>query len=133
MKVEIRGHSDDIVSVEGDITDEFYDSILVFDSGDVVSWTYGAKGVWRCEILSSSGTLQFTHEHAPEDDASNYSDTLTVEGDFKLIDAFGSYPPERVDIIERITEYNMLDDLDDTELMRVYNMTQQAQARRRSR
>ena len=86
MPITIYGASDDLIEVEGDISEEFSyldhddegDLIAVSD-GTVVRITYGASGVWRIvPVHHGSGTLTITQ--APEGDDDNYSDRATIDG-----------------------------------------------------
>lgn len=91
MKVTIRGASDDLIEVEGDITEEFnppYDSgddpsYLAFGEGTVLSVTYDKHGMWRIHRVNE-GSASFSKVEGDDPDK-NYSDVVTLEGDLKLV------------------------------------------------
>lgn len=90
--IKVRGHSDDIICVEGDTTDEFYpDSdkpgFLAFSDGTVLSVEYGKGGFWRVNRLAV-GSATFTKVEATDPDE-EYSDRVTLTGDIKWL-VFGS-------------------------------------------
>lgn len=95
-KLLIRGHSDDVLCVEGDLTDEFYPGnkpgYLAFSDGTLLSVQY-TGGFWRVNRLQE-GAAAFTKVEATDPD-DEYSDRVTLEGDIKWV-VFG----ER---LERIT------------------------------
>lgn len=86
-EVTIYGASDDLIEVEGAISEEFsaYDMgdgmYLAFSDGTVLHVQYGAndEGMWRIG-LRSRGTA--TYEHTPAtDERDDYSDRVTLTGD----------------------------------------------------
>ena len=88
MSVTIYGSSDDLIEVEGDITEEFSyplsaeegnGALLVFSEGTVLRVRYDDNGVWRINVVTT-GTNFVGHVQAPEDDEDNYSDRVTLSG-----------------------------------------------------
>lgn len=54
--VKVRGHSDDIIFVEGDIREEFgrFDSdgdYLAFSDGTLLHAIYDNEGIWRLKVI----------------------------------------------------------------------------------
>lgn len=54
--VKVRGHSDDIIFVEGDIREEFgrFDSdgdYLAFSDGTLLYAIYDNEGIWRFKVI----------------------------------------------------------------------------------
>lgn len=88
-QIKISGHSDDIVSVEGDFNEEFsaYDEetgyVFVSD-GTVLSVTYGDDGgFWRINRVRE-GTAKYEKEEATDED-DDYSDVVTLTGRIKWV------------------------------------------------
>lgn len=87
MSVTISGHSDDIISVDGDVNEEFYhygdDPIhLAFSNGHIARVVYDQDGVWR--ITAVQGQFE-RFESAPVDDDVIYSDVATIAGDIEWV------------------------------------------------
>jgi hypothetical protein len=87
MSITIRGHSDDIVYVEGDITEEFYHCMrdgepayLAVSDGTLLAITYGANdgAFWRI-VPVRYGTAQYS-KHEAADETKDYSDIVTLTG-----------------------------------------------------
>lgn len=101
----VQGYSDDLVSIEGSIVEEFNaigglvdingeDSdggILGFSNGMVFRIEYGKTGVWRITPVAIPTELHGNYiiKQAPENNADNYSDCLIIDGDVKWV-VFGS-------------------------------------------
>lgn len=90
--IRVRGHSDDIICVEGDLTDEFYPGsdkpgFLAFSDGTVLSVEYTKGGFWRI-FWVAAGTAVFTKVEATDPD-DEYSDRVTLVGDLKWV-VFGT-------------------------------------------
>ena len=87
MKIKISGHSDDIVCVEGDITEEFYvvdDEVLfvAVSDGTLLRATY--DGMWNIRVLvTGSHDTKITHEPATDEDT-NYSDVVTLTSEWDV-------------------------------------------------
>lgn len=87
-RVIITGFNDDLIEVDGDISEEFNaldgddenGSLVAFSDGTLLRIVYPRSGVWRITPVAA-GTAELTIEQAPEDDADNYSDKATVVGD----------------------------------------------------
>jgi hypothetical protein len=88
MKVTIYGASDDLIEVDGDISEEFPlnntgndGDVLAFSDGTILRIAYTDPGVWRITKVAQ-GTATLTIEQAPEDVDDDYTDRATlVEGD----------------------------------------------------
>jgi len=84
MKIKISGHSDDVVCVEGDVTDEFYPSedqpfFVGVSDGTLLRISY--DGMWNIRVLiTGSDDTKITYEPATDEDT-NYSDIVTLEND----------------------------------------------------
>jgi hypothetical protein len=87
----IYGASDDLIEVEGLVTEEFSyheredePSFIAFSDGTVVRIEYTDAGVWRiAPVRRGRGTLHI--EQAPEDDEKNYTDRATLIGDVEWV------------------------------------------------
>ncbi len=85
----VRGYSDDLIEVEGDISEEFDNpaaapSLLVFSDGTVARVVYGRGGIWRITLEAKGDAdpqIQWC-ETADEDveTSEDYSDVLTFTG-----------------------------------------------------
>lgn len=89
-RIEISGYSDDLIEIDGDISEEFNaygddeGPLLAFSDGTVLRITYGDAGIWRIvPVKTGSGELFITQ--APEDDGDNYSDKAVLTGDVKWV------------------------------------------------
>lgn len=85
MSITVYGASDDLIEVEGDITEEFPyrddndDNLLAFSNGTVLRIRFDAAGVWRISpVMVGAGLVDIVQ--APEGDEDNYSDRATVTG-----------------------------------------------------
>lgn len=93
--ITVFGTSDDLVEVEGDISEEFnaYSRtsdeswVLAFSSGDVLRIQYTDTGVWR--IAPVVATHRLAVAQASEGDQENYSDVADISGDVEWV-VFGS-------------------------------------------
>lgn len=93
MKVTIRGYSDDLVEVEGDLREEFCgDQVtLVFGDGTLLEVSYGNDGCWHIS-RSKEGSATFTETFkAVDPDSDQYSDVATLEGDLVSVDKVRSH------------------------------------------
>lgn len=91
MTLRIYGASDDLIEVEGDIAEEFSATdtrggvdYLAFSDGTVLQIKYDNDGVWRIALVAR-GVATFAKVEAPENDESNYSDEVTLTGDFAWV------------------------------------------------
>jgi len=81
--IEIRGASDDLIEIEGDIKEEFtYPSdektFLAISDGTLLSIRYDEHGFWRINRLTEGAAKYVKREGTdPEDD---YSDVVQLEG-----------------------------------------------------
>ncbi|SNR32992.1 hypothetical protein [Blastococcus mobilis] len=82
MSIVITGASDDLIEIDGDITEEFYGNdedgdLLAFSDGTVLRISYTRSGVWRIvPITTGPGFVGITQ--APEGDEDNYTDRAEV-------------------------------------------------------
>lgn len=83
LKLEIYGHSDDCIEIEGALREEFYligsddeKSYLAFSDGTVLSVLYDKDGAWRFNRVAG-GTSAYSKQEADEDDG---TDRVTLEG-----------------------------------------------------
>jgi len=91
MSVTVHGASDDLIEIDGDISEEFgaYDSdedgdgkLLAFSDGTVLRVKHGS--VWRITpVVTGSAALAIVQ--CPEDDDENYSDAATLDGDVRWV------------------------------------------------
>jgi hypothetical protein len=84
--VTLYGASDDLVELEGDISEEFNPraerSAVLFSDGTALTIEYTEAGVWRIAPLAK-GAATLSIEQAPADDDDNYSDRATLIGDIR--------------------------------------------------
>jgi hypothetical protein len=88
MSILIYGASDDLIEVDGDLSDEFtYMSrtdghngdLLAFSDGTILRIQFTDTGVWRITpVVGGAGYLNIVQ--APEGDEDNYSDRATLDG-----------------------------------------------------
>lgn len=90
MKLIIYGASDDLIEVEGSISEEFNPpdddepTLLAFSDGTLLQIQYGKGGAfWRISPLIY-GTAKYSKTEATDEDG-DYSDRATLEGDFKWV------------------------------------------------
>jgi hypothetical protein len=89
----VQGYSDDLVSIEGAIVEEFdalndgftagtIGGILGFSNGLVVRIEFNDAGVWRITPVyvptDPAEQVEFKINQAPENDEDNYSDVLII-------------------------------------------------------
>jgi hypothetical protein len=84
-KITIYGASDDLLEVEGDITEEFNPdtdgpSYLSVSDGTMLTVIYDEDGCWRITPFAK-GSASMTKTEAEGADTDNYSDRVTLEGD----------------------------------------------------
>ena len=83
MSAIVYGASDDLIEVEGDISEEFYpDSearYLAFSTGALLRIKY--DGTWNIRVLAGDVAV----DRAEGMDAANYSDRATVNGDVRWV------------------------------------------------
>jgi hypothetical protein len=87
VSITVSGASDDLIEVDGDISDEFSylrvpdgcSSLLAFSDGTILRVEFERSGVWRIRpvVRGSSG---LTIEQASEGDEDNYTDQATLSG-----------------------------------------------------
>lgn len=86
--ITITGASDDLIEVEGDITEEFNpsddSSLMACSDGTILRVRYDHDGIWRITPVVH-GTAALTIAQAPEDDDSNYTDRATLTGDIQWV------------------------------------------------
>lgn len=85
--IKIYGASDDLIEIEGDISEEFdhYNDeepfYLAFSDGTALSVLYDKDGFWRINRLAFGSAEYSKHEGMDED--GDYSDIITLTGDIK--------------------------------------------------
>ena len=89
MSITVYGASDDLIEVEGDISEEFpykgddeqedRGDLLAFSDGTILRITFTASGVWRIAPVVL-GTAHLNIEQAPENDEDNYTDRAVLIG-----------------------------------------------------
>jgi hypothetical protein len=109
--VTVYGYSDDLIEVEGSLSEEFnpdsddQDTWLIFGDGTVLAIRYDEFGVWRitCPYQSAGTTKTFSgaigEEGDREDGKPAYSDVVTLTGDLRWVVAaekmtFHKIPPQ---------------------------------------
>jgi hypothetical protein len=93
MTITVYGASDDLIEVEGDITEEFnhYETaedgegcLLAFSDGTVLRIRYTKAGIWRITPVTN-GTAGLAIDVAPEDDEDKYTDRATLTGEVRWV------------------------------------------------
>lgn len=82
----VYGSSDDLIEVDGMVTDEFpamwcsddQPRYLAFSDGTVIRVIYSAEGCWELRRVEV-GTAQYAHK-PHDDDRTTYSDRVTLTG-----------------------------------------------------
>lgn len=91
-EVKVSGASDDIINIDGAISEEFScwggddpePRFLAFSDGTLLSIQYGVGGgLWRINRLSA-GTAEYEKVEATDEDE-NYSDVVTLRGDLRWV------------------------------------------------
>lgn len=94
MTVTVYGASDDLIEVEGALSEEFNPheldkgDYLAFSDGTVLSVLYAKDGCWRINRLVQ-GSANYDKVEATGSDSDNYSDRVTLKGDLRWV-VFGS-------------------------------------------
>jgi hypothetical protein len=87
-EITIYGASDDLIEVDGDITEEFNPgddpSLIACSDGTILRVTFDHNGIWRITPVVH-GTAALTVAQAPEDDDNNYTDRATLTGDIRWV------------------------------------------------
>lgn len=100
MKVTIYGASDDLVEVEGDLSNEFNgdDVTLIFGDGTHVRAEYGRSGLWRLN-RTQAGSAAYEHVFtATDSDSDAYSDRVTLDGNLVSVDKERTHE-ERIEML----------------------------------
>ncbi len=103
--ITIYGSSDDLIEFEGDITEEYCvdeEGYLIFDNDVVVKFAYTDDGEWKFQLVSGPAEI-VSHIKAGKADCekyNDYSDVLTIKGDFNHAYAWKNNPPSVYEIKE---------------------------------
>lgn len=88
--IEIYGHSDDIVCVDGAITEEFYPDlrdnapcVVAVSDGTLLRVRYDDDGCWRIVPLAKGSAVYEKTEATGSDD--EYSDRITLTGQIEWV------------------------------------------------
>jgi hypothetical protein len=92
VPVIITGSSDDLIEIDGDLSEEFYSpdggrsegDLLACSDGTVLRISYTQDGIWRITPVVQ-GSAILTIEQAPEDDEDHYTDTATLDGPVRWV------------------------------------------------
>ena len=85
--IKIYGASDDLIEIEGDISEEFGDfdtdkhpGCIAFADGTILRIQYGIndEGIWRITPLCVPATTIISHEICVSEDADPYSDVVAI-------------------------------------------------------
>jgi hypothetical protein len=85
MEIVVYGASDDLIELDGGITEEFIyrdddGDLVAFSDGTVLCIVYSSAGVWRITpVVHGSAEVEIVQ--APEEDDTNYSDRAHVRGE----------------------------------------------------
>lgn len=86
--VTVSGASDDLIEIEGDLSEEFNGSeeprYLAFSDGTLLTIQYGVGGgFWRISVMSK-GTCAVTKTDGTDED-DDYTDQVTLTGDLAWV------------------------------------------------
>lgn len=86
-QISVRGASDDLIEIEGDLSEEIYydedgQNHLAFSDGTVLNICY--DGCWRINIVIP-GTAEVEKQFAEGEDSENYSDRIYLKGDIDWV------------------------------------------------
>lgn len=93
MSITVYGASDDLIEVDGDISEEFTyqgedrhpnsgdGDLLAFSDGTILRITFTHSGVWRISpVVRGSAVLDIVQASEDEDDYRNRTDRATLDG-----------------------------------------------------
>ena len=134
MQVEVSGHSDDIVHVDGDLQEEFdaYKTVFLhFGDGTVLEASYAQhkKYYWRIEVLKSGEGTDVKRLPGTYDGCDGYRcDKLELAGDLKSVDCWSSADgPANAEIVYAIEDRYGLTGLSNDRLMRILAIVKETQ------
>jgi len=84
MSTQIYGASDDLIEIQGDLSEEFSGGekpcLLIFSDGTVLTIKYGKEhlAVWAITLVTQ-GKLFSKISHCTDEDAERYSDTAHLQ------------------------------------------------------
>jgi hypothetical protein len=88
MTITLSGHSDDLIEIDGDLSEEFaynidhgYSNYLALSNGAVFRIEYASDGCWRITPCSVPASVSWEKVEAVSADDDNYSDRVTVTGE----------------------------------------------------
>lgn len=89
--IEIYGASDDLIEVEGDISEEFNPdldgdapNILAFSDGTLLEVSYTSEGLWKI-TRTAKGSAQYSTLFEATDPDGEYSDKVQMRGDIRWV------------------------------------------------
>jgi hypothetical protein len=91
MTITLTGYNDDLISLEGDIREEFYLSsdgigdLLTFSPGLVARINYTEDGVWRIQVLAAAADIDWSLTQCAINDEDDYSDILVINERIKWV------------------------------------------------
>ena len=115
--VTIYGASDDLIEIEGDLGRHEFDATndeaddLLFSTGCKVRVTYDEEGCWRINLLTNGCSTVVEHKLATDPDG-DYTDRLTITGDFEWVEHWPASGIARDEIVCRLEDT----DFDDVEI-----------------
>lgn len=87
--VTIYGASDDLIEIEGDLSEEFSlgsdAGRLALGDGTILDFRCDTFGVWRFTRAVKGAGTAYHHDEDPGDDENRYSDRVTLTGDLRWI------------------------------------------------
>lgn len=91
-QLKIYGASDDLIEIEGSITEEFYcpdvgddrGAYIAISDGTLLSVSYTGDGLWKISTFSVGEKTTLAIESATDID-DNYSDRVILDGDFRWV------------------------------------------------
>lgn len=119
--IKIYGASDDLIEVDGDLSDEgtaYGQGFVELSTGDVFKLSYGKdpnEPVWRIEQIVDSGMLSVRMEKCDwsedNENESGYSDIAWMVGPITWIQCWQEWPPTMSEIhqaVESLLDYGRL-------------------------
>lgn len=131
ISIKIYGQSDDLIEVEGDLSDEFYahdgPNFVELSTGDVLCIYYGADGIWRIDHQVDTNTCDVHIETLPDefedDDPDPYTEIARILGPIEWVDCWDEWPVSKRCLINALEIADLgarMEDLSTDTLKRIW-------------
>jgi len=85
-EIKVYGHSDDLIEIEGDISEEFSwckdddePAYIGFSDGTVLRIIYDETGLWKIVVINEGDATIVKEFEATDSDSDSYSDIVVVK------------------------------------------------------